>query len=57
VTVLVGAGVLAASRRYLPSVDAEKNELDEITNEAFLISQCQSGECGEYRRELRRNAG
>jgi len=43
VTVLVGAGVLATSRRYLAGVDAEKNELDEITDEVFLISQCQSG--------------
>ena len=35
--------VLATSRRYLAGVDAEKNELDEITDEVFLISQCQSG--------------
>jgi MFS transporter, ACDE family, multidrug resistance protein len=38
VSVLVGAGVLAASRRYLASVDAEEGELDEITDEASALT-------------------
>jgi MFS transporter, ACDE family, multidrug resistance protein len=38
VTVLVGAGVLAASRRYLAGVDVEEDELDEITDEATAVT-------------------
>jgi MFS transporter, ACDE family, multidrug resistance protein len=38
VAVLVGAGVLAASRRYLAGVDAEEDELDEITDEATAVT-------------------
>jgi MFS transporter, ACDE family, multidrug resistance protein len=38
VTVLVGAAVLAASRRYLAGVDVEEGELDEITDEATAVT-------------------
>jgi MFS transporter, ACDE family, multidrug resistance protein len=38
VTVLVGAGVLAASRRHLTGVDAEEDELHEITDEAAVLT-------------------
>jgi MFS transporter, ACDE family, multidrug resistance protein len=38
VSVLVGAGVLAASRRYLAGVDAELNEFDEIADEAIAVT-------------------
>jgi MFS transporter, ACDE family, multidrug resistance protein len=38
VTVLVGAAVLAASRRYLAGVDVEEDELDEITDEATAVT-------------------
>jgi MFS transporter, ACDE family, multidrug resistance protein len=38
VAVLVGAGVLAASRRYLAGVDAELGELDEMTDEATAVT-------------------
>ena len=38
VAVLVGAGVLAASRRYLAGVDAAEGELDEITDEATAVT-------------------
>jgi MFS transporter, ACDE family, multidrug resistance protein len=38
VTVLVGAGVLAASRRHLTGVDAEEDELHEITDEATVLT-------------------
>jgi MFS transporter, ACDE family, multidrug resistance protein len=36
--VLVSAGVLAASRRYLAGVDIEEEELDEITDEAMAVT-------------------
>jgi hypothetical protein len=38
VTVVVGAGVLAASRRHLAGVDVEEDELDEITDEATAVT-------------------
>jgi MFS transporter, ACDE family, multidrug resistance protein len=38
VTVLVGAGVLAASRRHLAGVDVEEDEFDEITDEATAVT-------------------
>ena len=38
VTVLVGAGVLAASRGHLAGVDAEEGELDEITDDAIALT-------------------
>jgi MFS transporter, ACDE family, multidrug resistance protein len=38
VTVAVGAGVLAASRRHLAGVDIEEDEFDEITDEATSIT-------------------
>lgn len=38
VTILVGAGVLAASRRHLTGVDAEEDELHEITDEATVLT-------------------
>jgi MFS transporter, ACDE family, multidrug resistance protein len=38
VSVLVGAAVLAASRRYLTGVDVEEGELDEITDEASALT-------------------
>jgi ACDE family multidrug resistance protein len=38
VTVAVGAGVLAASRRHLAGVDIEEDEFDEITDEATAIT-------------------
>jgi ACDE family multidrug resistance protein len=38
VAVLVGAGVLSASRRYLAGVDAELGELDELTYEATAVT-------------------
>jgi MFS transporter, ACDE family, multidrug resistance protein len=38
VAVLVGAGVLAASRRYLAGVDVEEDEFAEITDEATAVT-------------------
>jgi hypothetical protein len=38
VTVVVGAGVLAASRRHLAGVDVEEDELDEITDQATAVT-------------------
>jgi MFS transporter, ACDE family, multidrug resistance protein len=38
VTVVVGAGVLAASRRHLAGVDVEEDEFDEITDEATAVT-------------------
>jgi ACDE family multidrug resistance protein len=39
VAVLVGAGVLAANRRHLVGVDAEEDEIDEITDEASAVTR------------------
>jgi MFS transporter, ACDE family, multidrug resistance protein len=38
VAVLVGAGVLAASRRHLAGVDVEEDELDEISDETTAVT-------------------
>ena len=38
VTVVVGAGVLAASRRHLAGVDVQEDEFDEITDEATAVT-------------------
>jgi MFS transporter, ACDE family, multidrug resistance protein len=38
VTVVVGAGILAASRRHLAGVDVEEDELDEIADEATAVT-------------------